>query len=232
MTTKLKNAVILFSKAVDPVQTPACIQQSIDPVSADVLQVEVDIDSVPLITAQTQGTDDKSATVPLANPIVTKVSKATLSLYERPVLDFSAGLAVTNLLKRNWYTKTVTNPDGTPVKNPDGSTKMLVLKGASDGVDMSAALLGHFYVTHANGISVGPALGISVGGDNPRYLTGISLVFGNRNRFSLTYGAAFGKVNRLSGGNVEGQPLVGSTLSTESVFRAGEFLSATFNITF
>jgi hypothetical protein len=218
----LANAQVTFATGIDlDSQTPASVDKAVDKPTGDQLKIDISTDTVSLISAKTQGLDDKRASVAVASTPVTSVKSVTLEVYGRPVYDFSAGLTVSSLLNSHYYVK----------KQPAGSTPAtIVARGVSDVADISAGVLGQYYRTRPGDFTYGPALGVTQG-DSTRFLAGLSLIIGHKTRFSITGGLAVGKVNRLSG-DVLGSAPNGDKVNTESVLRAGGFLSATFNLSF
>ncbi len=174
------------------------------------------------------GGDSATKDASTADTSGTKPSRAeeTIPVYGRWILDYSLGLAGTNLKKRNY----IVGP-----KNPPTDFTTVIQEGASDRLDIGAAALAHFYCLKDQ--SVTPAITFGVVAKDPvRYLLGVTAVIGGthrtgRTRVFLTYGLAVGKVERLNGVSV-GDTTTASEIKTVSVQRQGTFLAASANFSF
>ena len=155
------------------------------------------------------------------------------SMYNRWVRDFSLGIVSTNLYKTNYYVADIAG--STP-------TKQGVFQSSKD-TDGGWAPLAHFYKTTnlPLGLSVGPAIGYLPTSPKTRYLLGGSAVImpTRRIRIYFTYGAAYGKVDRLAGSSLSGgspvtlDPTVAlKRPQSEELNRWGQFKALSFSFSF
>lgn len=150
----------------------------------------------------------------------------TTQIYNRPVLDFSTGVAVfpgnkNPLVSRNYYLRSVTS---------GASTSNIVEEGAQNEFGVDTAVFAHYYRTprSSSGVSFGPTLGITTGSPS-RYLFGLSLEAGREARVFLTTGYGIGNVTVLDGDAVgQATRSTSGSPATTSVERGGFFVSASF----
>ena len=225
-TSAAEGVRTLFAEIIDTVQAPPCISKIIRSAAGDEMSLEVDLDYIPLITAQADGVDPKTLPALSTTQVATHIDTAFVKVYGRPVIDYSAGFVATNLLNKNF--------SGTPGLDNKGNTITIVTQGNSDARDASVAGMAHFYRTTSHPLTFGGGLGIAANGTTTsRYLAGLDVVVqSNRNRFFLSYGVALGKVNVLSNNDVVGRPASTGSVKTDSVLRFGRFLGFSANLAF
>ena len=127
---------------------------------------------------------------------------------------FSVGMAFTTLGSRNYYIA------HSPIAglNPAGTVAL----GTGDRYDAGGAAFIHYNYLITSHWSLGPTIGVTASG-TPRFLLGLDLAYGHRDRLVLTGGLAIGSVTELNGEQL-GQPPVGSTVNTVNATRSGFYL--------
>ncbi|MGC4042683.1 MAG: hypothetical protein QM758_02645 [Armatimonas sp.] len=159
-------------------------------------------------------------------------------VHKRFVVDFSTGIAQSWLRDRSYSV-------GPPAGYPDTTPLRVIRENpGGDAVNPGTVVFAHFYPTslfhtqknsflpQSIGLSMGLPLGSSGGAFN-RLLIGPTLVWGRKNRIMLTVGMDLNKVQRLSGGDVVGQPpLQTSGPQTSKVYRRGAFVALSFALNF
>jgi hypothetical protein len=154
------------------------------------------------------------------------------SVYRRWVRDFSLGITSTDLYKRNYYVAPVAGTS--PIQQG-------VFESNKEN-DGGWAPFAHYYLTTnwPFGLSLGPVIGY-MPTPKARYLLGGSLVLmpARRIRVYYSYGAAYGKVERLTGSapsNANPDPLEPTTAlkrpQFEDVNRWGHFHALSFSFSF
>lgn len=95
----------------------------------------------------------------------------------------------------------------------------------------------HFYNGNSGGLKLGGALGVGISIANTEkgiaFLSGLSLIFGRRDEMLLSAGVAGSRITVLGKGLKEGDKFnqgINVALPTEALYRAGGFLSFSFNI--
>jgi len=102
----------------------------------------------------------------------------------------------------------------------------VVRQNVSDKFSVSTGALLHVIVTPDGPVRGALSFGLTF--DSARYLAGLSLIGGRRQRIVFTAGVIAGKVTRLNGVGV-GQPFAGDTPPTQQVYRSAPFIGLSFN---
>lgn len=162
-------------------------------------------------------------------------------------VDFSLGL-YGSFLKDNLYTTKPAadttfftasngkvNRDSIVSISPNGKAK--IIRDNQGGFNMGPAVFSHVYWKTGSEVNAGLTFGISIDQTaTPRYLLGGSLMVGLDSRWTITYGAAFGKVKALASGLTEGQVVdlsnyPNSTLPTKDFMEVRGFVGVSWNFT-
>lgn len=173
-------------------------------------------------------------------------------------IDASTGLVFTGLQNFSYATRDTTVSDTTFFRTPDFQTTdsitaitpttQKIITRADPGIgDLGLGLMAHFYSRNTifginlcapgsrciNNISAGLNLGVVTTADlSPRFMFGVSLIFGLQQRFILSGGLSAGKVKRLAPGLEIGGLLESSTsvVPTNDVTHDSWYISFTFNL--
>lgn len=140
-------------------------------------------------------------------------------LFEDIKADFSTGVVYSSLVNASFAT--------TPVASSNPQT-YTITPGAAEDFSFTTSAILHLNIYKRAGWSFGPAVGVGVDKDNPRYLVGFSLAFGREQRLSLDFGEAFGRVQRLDGVAV-GDTISTTTIPMRSVFRGRPYFGISYN---
>lgn len=211
----------LFAAILDESIVPRTIVRSFGKPDSDQFNLSVEIDRIQpsyLSIDQSTSSDPINTFTTLDATISSHVYQASYPIQDRWVLDYSAGLGVTNLKQTNYYL----------------GSGSIINAGTSDSSNVGAAILAQYYPTRSflllghTYLSFGPCLGI-LQADQTAYLAGVSAIIqiSPKVRISYSTGLAWGKVTDLNGDQIGSKPN-GSTINTASHMEQGNFNALTF----
>lgn len=138
--------------------------------------------------------------------------------------DFSTGFFYTDLVDHSYY----------PITGNAGLDHLL--REDQGEMDLSIGALAHFTYKLSPGFAVGIALGTSLSplDGNLRYMLGPSLTLGHQKQFSISFGCALARLDRISDGvpkDADGHFLpTGEPVPMIKKTVAGLFVGATYNL--
>lgn len=148
----------------------------------------------------------------------------SFATYGNLSFDFSTGLFYSDLVEHHYY------------RVPGNGETDRILREDTDPVDISVGALAHFVYKMSPALGAGIALGASLSplDGHLRYLVGPSFMVGRQKLFSLSFGLALARLDRLSSGlprDGEGPFLpAGEPLRTLKKMETGLFAGITYNL--
>lgn len=238
----LTNSVLLI-KIIKTVRTD--VVYSIPKISeSDELFITIDVSPLEQIQQPVSTTEKTTSVLQKNTPKINIFPTQRVRSDQFPVpvfggfkIDFSTGLFFSGL-KNDTYTLQQDSITGLGSTGQDSTLARgsYVVKEKESKFDMGIGAFAHGYTRLLRGVDLAATIGGGINFDKQlRYMTGLTLLFGNHNKLAIGGGIAFGKVEKMSNSlesAYTNQSLVPSSITsveTVSVFTNSWYLSATYS---